>query len=223
MRCLCCRVSIRLPPGSRGRLVRGGQGDEGPGRSAGGDDDFFGLRAYRAGDRPRAIDWKRSARGGGLVVRERTRARPPRLIVRIDLSDSGADPAERFLLEERAISLAGSLLSQGHRAGLRVDLRLTGLYTPLSVAPGHGTQLASMLATLARLPPQAPPKTRAGAFTAPNTGEARSPHGDGEVVLWTGPSSAPPPRQGDRSGGVTLLGAADFTRHLAATCAEVTP
>jgi len=144
------------------------------------------------------------------VVRERTRARPPRLSVRLDLSPAGDahDPDEHFLLVERAVSLAGSLLSEAHRNGLRVDLRTDGPGTPAAVAPGHGKQLAAMLAELAQVQPPGPdPSGGAAATAAPGTGE---------VVVWTGPSSAPPPRRGDRGGVVTLLGAADFTRHLAA-------
>lgn len=196
----------RLDPDLTGRLVRGGDGDAGPGRPAAGDDEFFGLRAYRAGDRPRAIDWKRSARGGGLVVRERTRTQPPRLSVRLDLSPDGDphDPDERFVLEERAISLAGSLLSEAHRAGIRASLRTDDSNPLASAAPGHSQQLAAMLAALARVSPLGPERA------------AAAPVGD-EVVVWTGPSSAPPPRRGDRGRVVTLLGAADFTRHLAAT------
>lgn len=207
----------RLDPDLAGRLVRGADGDEGPGRSAGGDDEFFGLRAYRPGDRPRAIDWKRSARGAGLVVRERTRARPPALSVRLDLSHPfdearGDDADERFVLEERAISLAGSLLTEAHRAGLRVDLRIDGHGSPAAVAPGHGQQLAAMLASLARV--QASPVGRGGDAGRGSASSAAP--GAGAVVVWTGPSSAPPPRHGDRGGVVTLLGAADFKRHLAA-------
>ena len=207
----------RLDPDLTGRLVRGGEGDAGPGRSAGGDDEFFGLRAYRAGDRPRAIDWKRSARGGGLVVRERTRPRPACLSVRLDLSNpfgDDADPDERYLLEERAVSLAGSLLSEAHRTGLRVDLRINGHGRPAAVAPGHGQQLAAMLVALARV--QAPPN----ATSAEDNKRSEAAPGSGEVVVWTGPSSALPPRHGDHGGVVTLLGAADFTRHLAAASGD---
>ena len=208
----------RLDPDLTGRLVRGGDGDEGPGRSAGGDDEFFGLRAYRPGDRPRAIDWKRSARGGGLVVRERTQARPPRLSIRLDLSNpfdeagDNADADERFVLEERAVSLAGSLLSEAHRTGLRVDLRIDGYGELAAVAPGHGPQLSAMLMALARV--KAPTDGSADAKPAGAKPTA------GDVVVWTGPSSAPPPRHGDRGGMVTLLGAADFARHLAAASGD---
>ena len=73
-----------------------------------------------------------------------------------------------------------------------------------SAAPGHSQQLAAMLAALARVSSLGPERAVA------------APGGD-EVVIWTGPSSAPPPRRGDRGRVVTLLGAADFTRHLAAT------
>lgn len=207
----------RLDPELVGRLVRGAQGDEGPGRGVGGGDEFYGLRPYRSGDRPRAIDWKRSARGGGLVVRERTRHHPPHLSVRLELAPCGDDPGESFMLEERAISLAGSLLSDAHRAGLRVDLHIENHRVAAPAAPGHAKQLAAMLETLARLPVPTPSPAHDTATASAFVPAARRSASGSHVVVWTGPSSAPPPPRGDRGGVITLLGAEDFTRHLAAT------
>ncbi len=213
----------RLDPDLVGRLARGAQGNEGSSSGVGGDDEFYGLRPYRSGDRLRAIDWKRSARGRDWVVRERTRHRPPHLSVRLDLATCDDDASEPFMLEERAISLAGSLLSDAHRAGLRVDLHIGSQRVTAPTAPGHAKQLAAMLETLARLPTSSSGQAHkaapmpASAPALPALPTARGSHGGNEVVVWTGPSSALPPPRGDHGGVVTLLGAEDFTRHLAAT------
>ena len=52
----------------------------------GGNEEFFGLRAYRPGDSLRIIDWKHSARTGELVSREFTMPSPPKLMLLLDLT-----------------------------------------------------------------------------------------------------------------------------------------
>jgi len=58
---------------------------------AGGNEEFFGLREYRAGESLRYIDWKHSARKGKLIAREMTQPTPPRLMVLLVLD--GVDEA----------------------------------------------------------------------------------------------------------------------------------
>ncbi|MFW6337110.1 MAG: DUF58 domain-containing protein, partial [Phycisphaeraceae bacterium] len=58
----------------------------------GGTEEFFGLREYRHGDRPRQVDWKRSSRRGQLVTREYTRPGPPRIDMVLDLTPADAPP-----------------------------------------------------------------------------------------------------------------------------------
>lgn len=58
----------------------------------GGVEDFYGLREYRAGDSPKHIDWRRTARLGEIVTRELTRSSPPRMIVHLDLAGRAATP-----------------------------------------------------------------------------------------------------------------------------------
>ena len=50
----------------------------------GGADEFYGVKEYRAGDNPRWIYWRRSARAGTLVSKEMTRAAPPRVMILVD-------------------------------------------------------------------------------------------------------------------------------------------
>lgn len=57
---------------------------------AGGSDEFFGLRHYRAGDSLRYIDWKRTARTGQLVAREMTHPSPPRIMIMLDLRETAS-------------------------------------------------------------------------------------------------------------------------------------
>jgi uncharacterized protein (DUF58 family) len=108
-----------------------------------GEEDFAGLRAFRAGDAPRRIAWKAWARGGELLVKEFLgAARSP---VILDLADiPGRD------LEARLSRLARWLVDaeeRGDRYGLRCE--------DAQVAPGsglaHRNRCLAQLATF-RLP-----------------------------------------------------------------------
>src|SRR5439155_17552489 len=89
----------------------------------GGQDEFYGVKEHRAGENPRWIYWRRSARTGVLVAKEMTRVSPPRLLV---LVDSYIDPAARTFEAhadvERGIAMAASLASHALEAGLSVGL-----------------------------------------------------------------------------------------------------
>ena len=134
----------------------------------GGNEEFFGLRPYRPGDSLKLIDWKHSARTGQLVSREMTQVAPPRLVVGLDLSDPSGEavappPRRRSATEaettsrepvmgatERAISLAASLICEGHLAGYQVGLVVFGADT---VYPPHHSvaHRGRLLEALARL------------------------------------------------------------------------
>jgi len=65
-------------------------------RSLSDEGDFFGLRAYRAGDSPRWIHWRSSARRDELVVKQFQQADSRELIVLLDLfSGSNLDQQRR--------------------------------------------------------------------------------------------------------------------------------
>jgi len=70
------------------------------------DDEFHGIREYRAGDNPRAIHWRSSARHGHIMVKEHEQHREADLIVLLDLFSSKEFSAP---LQERAISLAATI------------------------------------------------------------------------------------------------------------------
>ena len=109
---------------------------------AGGHEEFFGMRQYRAGDSLKMVDWKRSARTGQLVSREMTRPSPPRMMIALDLSHrppSAAPPAKRPRRRRRAadpqppvdpvetaISLAASLVCDAYFHGYQIGLTVIG-------------------------------------------------------------------------------------------------
>ncbi|MHC4765893.1 MAG: DUF58 domain-containing protein [Planctomycetota bacterium] len=110
-------------------------------------DDYYGMREFRPGDQLRQIAWKRTACLDQLVCLERTKPTPPRVRVVVNLTtpthelpleaeDGGAAPARR--LEERAISLAASIVHAADREGFEVGLTLPGLGQPaLLIRRGH--------------------------------------------------------------------------------------
>ncbi|MDE2397426.1 MAG: DUF58 domain-containing protein [Burkholderiales bacterium] len=88
--------------------------------------DLDGVRAYRRGDTPRAIVWKKVARSGQLVSRETSAAGSRELWL-----DWSATPATDP--EQRASRLAAWVLA-AERAGLEYGLRLPGR----NLEPGQG-------------------------------------------------------------------------------------
>lgn len=97
-----------------------------------GEEDFAGLRAFRAGDPPRRIAWKAYARGAGLVVKEYVgSARAP---VTFDwASVPGRDVESRLARLARWIVDAEE---RGDRYGLRLPGRSAG--ASAVVPPGAG-------------------------------------------------------------------------------------
>lgn len=86
-----------------------------------GDDEFYGLREYRAGDSPRRIHWRRSARAGTLVVREMAAAGTMRLWIVIDtrVPRNDAYAAARLEIAIRcAATVACDALENNRKVGL---------------------------------------------------------------------------------------------------------
>lgn len=104
------------------------------------------LRAYRAGDPPRTIAWKHSARRDTLVVREFERAEGRELV--LDWRDLSA-----LALEPR-ISRLAAWIDQAEREGRRYRLRLPAQD---DIGPGQGPEHRhACLRALALLPDGAP-------------------------------------------------------------------
>lgn len=116
--------------------------------------DLFGLRDYRATDHMRLIDWKASARGQRLIVRETVREEDFRLSVFFDPRRPGAAGdagfADRF---ERAVEMAASLARHFIREGADVELVTPSARITPGAGPGH---LYRILGELAVVEPSGP-------------------------------------------------------------------
>jgi uncharacterized protein (DUF58 family) len=146
-------------------------------------DDYYGMREFRPGDQLRQIAWKRTACLDQLVCIERTKPTPPRLRVVINLTtptdrlsvtdDGGTSPRA---LEERAISLAASIVHAADRSGFEVGLTLPGLGEPsLLIRRGHWHR-SKIMAALAGIDLDAP---RVAPGPAPATHGERA----GQIVI----------------------------------------
>jgi uncharacterized protein (DUF58 family) len=156
-----------LAPISAQRLRDLGGGGAVHTRRRGRGSDLHDLRDYRAGDDPRLIHWKSSAKTGSLTVRELEAETT--LDTRIMLVGAG-DPAR----VEAGIAEAASLAVHLLRAGAQVEVAGAGLHVPLGRGPG---QRRAVLTALALWEPAAllmavPPIAAAapGAVAAPADG-----------------------------------------------------
>lgn len=115
--------------------------DIGQGKHAdrgGGHDEFFGLRPYRPGDSYKLIDWKHSARGSNLVSREMAKARPPHMLILLDLKPPANKDSAWTRAQEEAINLSGALIREAYLHGIHVGLAVRGVACPL--LPIHNSQ-----------------------------------------------------------------------------------
>jgi len=124
---------MRLPAGQDGmaregvEVARRGSGDE-----------ILGLRPMRDGDDPRDIYWKRSARQGAAVVRERAREVRAQVSLKLDNVHAGEAP-EPYELErfERKVREVASLTVAHLRRGDRVRVDTTS-GTSAAASPASG-------------------------------------------------------------------------------------
>lgn len=91
---------------------------EAPARRPGPGDEIFSLRPFRAGDDPRRIAWRRTAKTGRIVVKETEAARSHDVILELVFT-----PEVTLADLDRATDVCGSLaedlLAAGHAVGLR--------------------------------------------------------------------------------------------------------
>jgi len=125
---------------------------------AGAGDDYFGLREYRSGDSMRHISWKRTARTDQLVTIERTSPAPAKLRVILDLTTpterlpgAAGDRARARAMEERAISLAASLIHAADLDGFETGLTVLGARAPAVAVRRNQWHFHKMMAALAQI------------------------------------------------------------------------
>jgi len=102
--------------------------------------DLYNLRAYRAGDDPRLIHWRSSAKVDSLLVREMEAETTED--TRLVLAGTGGRSAARL---EAALSEAASIAVHLARAGAGVELVGAGLFVPLGHGPGHARRILTAL------------------------------------------------------------------------------
>ncbi len=131
---LAMRYREAITPGSMTSNVRGGN------------DDFYGLREYRAGDNIRAIHWRRTARTGQLMIREMTSNAPPQMVVVLDLRHWKELAEDKRVAEvERAIELAASLVCYGFAENFAVGLSVAGVEGAEAPVPQMGREVRQRL------------------------------------------------------------------------------
>ncbi len=91
---------------------------EAPARRPGAGDEIFSLRPFRAGDDPRRIAWRRTAKTGRIVVKETEAARSHDVVLELAFTPL-TTAAELDRACEVCGSLAEDLLAAGHAVGLR--------------------------------------------------------------------------------------------------------
>lgn len=127
-----------LDPARRRRLTAGGARSL---HRRGRGHDLYNLREYRAGDDPRLIHWRSTAKAGTLVVRELTAETA--VDTRILLVGDGTRDAGRL---EAALSEAASLAVHLAGTGAAVELAGPGVHVPPGRGRAHGRRLLTALA-----------------------------------------------------------------------------
>ena len=84
------------------------------------EEDCRGLREYRAGDSPKWIHWRSSARLQRLLVREFEEPEAKRVLLLLDTNLQRLG-AQRFAANEQAISFAGTLARELVRRGYEIE------------------------------------------------------------------------------------------------------
>jgi len=134
-----------IPPAPsllRGLPVRPGAGTD---RRRSRQGEFAGLHSFRAGDDPRDIHWRTSARRGRLLARENEdeQAREVTVVLENDLA-IGRDPAAF----ERAVSESAGICVELCQRGFAVALATRGALVPAGAGPAQAERLLGALALI---------------------------------------------------------------------------
>jgi uncharacterized protein (DUF58 family) len=174
------------PPGDlRRQLAAAGSGGRAIPPAPGGGPEFFALREYVPGDRPRSIAWRASARQDRLLVRQTSPHAPLRMTVVLPLSGSSEAGAAEAAIG-RAAGLIGVLSEEGYEVGLSVPRY--GIDRSPRAGAAHAGRLLDDLALLDLDRPQA--DARGGARPDRMAWARRSPRRAVVVVIHAGPIDA---------------------------------
>lgn len=118
------------------------------------DDEFHHLREYRAGDNPRAIHWRSSARRNMLIVRDFQQNREHHLAVLIDLWPATSNPGGPPLIEQ-VLTLVATLCCEHRRSCRGATLTVMGCGRDVFrwEMQAHDSGLESLLDQLALIEP----------------------------------------------------------------------
>lgn len=104
-----------------------------PSRTLGQGTEFYSLRNYAAGDDPKRINWKASAKNARLVVNEMEAEKVTDVMIVLDTDVTFYEAAEAELFERgvrATASMASLLLRQGNRVGLILQGEERGIVPP---------------------------------------------------------------------------------------------
>ena len=125
--------------------------DQSPARVGASDDEFHRLREYRAGDNPRAIHWRTTARRSQLMVREFQNDRCRDLFLIVDLWLPGRPLPVDHERVELAVSLAASVCVDQTQSAVDsgLELLICGSKTWLGAGPAGARSIGELLERLA--------------------------------------------------------------------------
>ena len=104
-----------------------------PARTLGHGTEFYSMRNYVAGDDPKRINWKTSAKHARLIVNEMEAERVTDVMIVLDTDVTFYEAAEAELFERgvrAAASMASLLLRQGNRVGMILQGEERGVVSP---------------------------------------------------------------------------------------------
>ncbi len=145
--------TIPLQPSAIERMLASGSVGARSSRRTGAVGEYTGVREYRPGDSVRSLARRRWLHDDAPVVVERSAASPRRVQLLLDLRRATEDlrvedGVDVRALEERAITLAGSLAESGILSGIEVGLRIDGLRLPELPVQGGRRHLERILGVL---------------------------------------------------------------------------
>jgi len=119
-----------------------------PARTLGPGTEFYSMRDYVAGDDPKRINWKASAKHAHLIVNEMEAERVTDVMIVLDTDVSFYETSEAELFERgvrAAASMASVLLRQGNRVGMILQGEERGIVSP-SFGKRHERTILFLLA-----------------------------------------------------------------------------